>query len=210
MLQATQINWWIDNRQISDGEFGGGLSDDTDYLNWWPGLAFMGADPDKLKQLRSSEALEAIYANDMWDNGLAKAQYDELHTYEDGINILGQAMQLDFGSPKQLERAMVTAKRLEWLTGINSAGQRQIRSSYYSGTKMAEDGVWGWAKPRSYFVFHPALSTRPLQRRARDPQDGPRDGRRLPRASSHRRQRHVHTMHYTVNFNTNEDLPGAQ
>ncbi len=46
----------------------------------------------------------------MWANGLASAQYDELHSYEDGLNTLGQAMQLDFGSPKQLERAMVTSR----------------------------------------------------------------------------------------------------
>ena len=121
------INWYVDNRQISDGEFGGGLSDDTDFLNWWPGLAAMGANPDKLKA-SLERALDATFENGMWENGLARAQYDELHSYEDGINTLGQAMQIDYGSPKQLERAMATAKRLEWLTGYNSAGQRQIRS----------------------------------------------------------------------------------
>ena len=138
------IEWYVDNRQISDGEFGGGLSDDSDFLNWWPGLGMMGADPDKLKHslLRT---LDATYANDMWENGLAKAQYDELHAYEDGINVLGQALMVDYGSPKQLERAMVTSRRLEWLTGINSAGQRQIRSAFRStaGTKMATGGVLG-------------------------------------------------------------------
>ncbi len=64
---------------------------------------------------------------------------------------------MDFGNPKQLERAMLTARRLEWLTGINAAGHRHVRSAYFSGTKMAEGGVWGWAKARSYMVFHPAL-----------------------------------------------------
>src|SRR5450756_717691 len=116
----------------------------------------MGADPDKLKH-SLLKTLDEMYRQDMFANGLAKAQYDELHAYEDGINVLGEAMQIDFGGPKQIERAMETAKRLEWLTGINSAGQRQIRSSYYSGSKMSENGVWGWAKSRSYFVFHPAL-----------------------------------------------------
>ena len=41
-MLADQINWWIDNRQISDGEFGGGIGDDSDYLNWWPGLRHDG------------------------------------------------------------------------------------------------------------------------------------------------------------------------
>ncbi len=115
------INWYIDNRQISNGEFGGGLSDDSDFLNWWPGLAFMGATPDKLKA-SLLKTLDAMYAQNMFANGLAKAQYDELHSYEDGLNVLGQAMMIDFGSPKQLERAMETARRLEWLTGHQLRG----------------------------------------------------------------------------------------
>ncbi len=32
-----------------------------------------------------------------------------------------------------------------------------IRSAYYSGSKMATGGVWGWTKARSYMVFQPAL-----------------------------------------------------
>jgi hypothetical protein len=151
------INWYIDNRQISNGEFGGGLSDDSDLTDLFPSVAFMGAPAQKITQSVSKE-LEATFAQGLWANGLASHQYDELHSYEDGINILGQMMLLDFGSPKQIERAMVTSKRLEWLTGINTAGHRHIRSAYYSGTKMSEDGVWGLSKSRSYFVVQPALS----------------------------------------------------
>ncbi|HEY4379478.1 MAG TPA: LamG domain-containing protein [Acidobacteriaceae bacterium] len=151
------INWYMDNRQISNGEFGGGLSDDSDLTDMFPSVALMGAPAGKITQSVSKE-LEATFSEGLWANGLASHQYDELHSYEDGINILGQMMLLDFGSPKQIERAMVTSKRLEWLTGINSAGHRHIRSAYFSGTKMSEDGVWGLSKSRSYFVVQPALS----------------------------------------------------
>jgi hypothetical protein len=206
-MLRDQIDWYIDNRQISDGEFGGGLSDDTDYLNWWPGLALMGAEPERLK-ISLERTLEATYANGMWDNGLAKAQYDELHSYEDGINTLGQSMQIDFGNPKQLERAMLTAKRLEWLTGINSAGQRQVRSSYYSGSKMAENGVWGWGKQRSYYVFHPALQLVLF--------NGMPETRKLVLETADGFLAHYHAdgkgrpaMHLNVNFHTNEDLPSG-
>ena len=151
------INWYIDNRQISNGEFGGGLSDDSDFTEWWPGLAMMGATPDKIKASLLKE-MDAMYAQHMFTNGLATIQTDELHSYEDGINVLGESMLLDFGSPKQIERAMLTAKRLEWLTGINPAGHRHVRSNYFNGEKMAEGGVWGSSKEASYMVFHPALS----------------------------------------------------
>lgn len=199
------IEWYIDNRQISNGEFGGGLSDDSDFLNWWPPLALMGADPDKL-QASLLKTLEAMYDQKMFANGLASAQYDELHAYEDGINVLSEAMMLDYGSPRLLERAMETSRRLEWLTGYNSAGQRQIRSSYYSGTRMAEGGVWGWAKDRSYYVFHPALllanynGTPRTRKMITETADGFLAHRRAD--ASGRMQ-----MHYTVNFHTNEDLP---
>jgi hypothetical protein len=202
------INWYVDNRQISNGEFGGGLSDDSDFLNWWPGLAFMGATPDKLKA-SLLKTLDAMYDQNMFANGLASAQYDELHSYEDGLNVLGQAMMLDFGSPKQLERAMESSRRLEWLTGVNSAGQRQVRSSYYSGTKMAEGGVWGWGKSRSYMVFHPALSlvlfngTPRTRTMIQEIADGFLAHHHLDPDGKYR-------MHYTVNFHTNEDLPGSQ
>ncbi|HUV70300.1 MAG TPA: LamG domain-containing protein [Terracidiphilus sp.] len=151
------INWYIDNRQISNGEFGGGLSDDSDFTEWWPGLAMMGSTPDKIKASLWKE-MEAMYDQHMFTNGLATIQTDELHSYEDGLNVLGESMMLDFGSPRQIERAMVTAKRLEWLSGINAAGHRHVRSSYFNGAKMAESGVWGWSKEASYMVFHPALS----------------------------------------------------
>jgi hypothetical protein len=151
------INWYIDNRQISNGEFGGGLSDDSDFTEWWPGLAMMGSTPDKIKASLWRE-MDAMYAQHMFTNGLATIQTDELHSYEDGLNVLGESMLLDFGSPKQIERAMVTAKRLEWLTGINAAGHRHVRSNYFNGAKMAEGGVWGWSKESSYMDFHPALS----------------------------------------------------
>jgi hypothetical protein len=151
------INWYIDNRQIPNGEFGGGLSDDSDFTEWWPGLAMMGSTPEKIKASLLKE-MDAMYAQHMFTNGLATIQTDELHSYEDGINVLGESMLLDFGSPKQIERAMVTAKRLEWLTGVNAAGHRHVRSNYFSGAKMAEGGVWGWGKEQSYMVFQPALS----------------------------------------------------
>ena len=200
------VNWYIDNRQISNGEFGGGLSDDSDFLNWWPPTAFMGVMPDKIKA-SDLKTMEAMFAQHMFTNGLATGQYDELHAYEDGLNVLGQTMMLDFGSPKAIERAMATAKRLEWLTGINAAGHRHIRSSYYSGAKMAEDGVWAWSKPNSYFVMQPALSLvlfngMPQTRKmVLELADGLLAHRKLGRDGKY----HIRG---TINFKTDADLPG--
>lgn len=150
------VTWYIDNRQIDDGELGGGLSDDTDLTNLWPGVALMGSEPDKIAtSLR--RVLDACYANGMFTRGLNTIQTDELHNYEEGINCLGQNLILDYASPRQLERAMENARAIAGITGINAAGHRHIRSSYYSATKMAVEGPWGWAKPYSYLALQPSL-----------------------------------------------------
>ncbi len=148
------VLWYIDHRQIENGELGGGLSDDTDMANYWPGIALMGAEPDKIADsLR--RLLDACYAQGLFTNGLPTIQTDELHTYEEGINTLGQNLILDYGSPLQIERAMETARGLASITGVNAAGHRHIRSSYYSGTRMATEGVWGWSKAYSFLAFQP-------------------------------------------------------
>ena len=150
------VRWYIDRRQIENGEFGGGLSDDSDLSDLFPGLAAMGAPQEPILASVAKE-LEATFDQGLWTNGLNAGQYDELHSYEDGINVLGQSMLMNAGSPKLIERAMVTAKRLGWLTAVNAAGHRHVRSNYYSGSKMAEGGVWGRSTARSYHVFQPAL-----------------------------------------------------
>ncbi|HEX8688272.1 MAG TPA: hypothetical protein VF654_17290, partial [Pyrinomonadaceae bacterium] len=150
------VLWYIDHRQIANGEFGGGLSDDGDLTNWWPGLALMGSEPEKVKESLLRE-MEAFYAQGMFTNGLSTIQTDELHSYEEGIQVLGQSLLLDYGDPKQLERAMETSRALFNLTGVNRAGHRHVRSSYFSGSRMATEEPWGWSKPHSILVFHPAL-----------------------------------------------------
>ena len=138
-------SYYIDNRQIANGEFGGGLSDDGDLTNMWPGMAFIGIEPDKL--LRSLLLhMSAYYDQDrpsyeaglkqrslpLFTNGLATIFTDELHSLEEGIQVVAQCMLLDYGNPLHMERGMETASRmLNDITGFNSAGHRHFRSRYY-------------------------------------------------------------------------------
>jgi hypothetical protein len=148
------VNWYIDHRQVAFGDFGGGISDDVDLLNTWPGVALMGCDPDKLS-VSLHRLLEAAFKNGMFTNGLCTIQADELHSYEEGIDCLGANLILDYGNPRQIERAMVTQRGVAGTTGINAAGHRHIRTSYYNGLKMATDDPWGYAKSYSYLVLQP-------------------------------------------------------
>ena len=148
------VNWYIDNRQVPYGDFGGGISDDDDFTNTWPGLAFMGYDPAKLtRSLRAM--LDAAYKNGMFTNGLPTIQADELHSDEEGIECIGANLILDFGNPQILERAMETSRGVERITGFNAAGHRLFRTSYYNGKKMATEEPWGYTKAYSYLVLQP-------------------------------------------------------
>ena len=160
-------SYYIDNRQIANGEFGGGLSDDGDLTNMWPGMALLGIDPDKL--LRSLMLhMNAYYDQDrspcnanlkqrslpLFTNGLATIFTDELHSLEEGIQVVSQCMLLDYGNPLHLERGMETALRmLNDITQVNAEGHRHFRSRYYSGTRIATEDPWQWSVNHSYHVL---------------------------------------------------------
>jgi len=152
------VMWWIDERQIENGQFGGGLSDDGDFSNYFPGPALMGIEPEKITD-SILRLMEAYYDEGLFTNGLPTIQTDELHSYEEGIDVIPQTMLLDYGDPKVVERLMETAKAYDLITGINDLGERQIKTTYFSGTEIALEGVWGRTRTNySHLVLHPGLA----------------------------------------------------
>ena len=151
------VEWYIDNRQIEYGDFGGGLSDDGDLTNYWPPVALMGYKPEKISNSIFSE-MEAMYDNGMFTDGLPTIQTDGLHVYEEGIQVLPQTFLLDFGNPKTIERMMETTKNLgERIIGKNKNGHYHFRSNYFSATKIADEGVWEWSTHPQYMMLQPAM-----------------------------------------------------
>jgi len=140
----------------------------------------------------------------MFTNGLSTIQADALHSYEEGISTLGEALILNFGSPKQLERAMETSRKLEWLTGVNQAGHRHIKTNYFNGLKMSEEDVWGWQKAYSFLVFQPGAllvqfnGAPPTRKLFLELADGLL-AHRKPNANG------GYSLHNVINFRTDED-----
>ncbi len=135
------------------GDFGGGISDDVDLLEQWPGLALMGVQPDKVNA--SLRALsDAVYANGMITSGLGTITTDELHAYEEGLNSDAERLYLNWGEPKSLERLMATARALQGVILKNPAGHLHFATNWYGGTKMYREGPWEWQKPYSFTVMH--------------------------------------------------------
>ncbi len=155
-LYRRFVDWWIDERQIDNGEFGGGLSDDTDLVNQWVPLALMGVEPDRYTA-SVRRVLDATYANGMWTGGLSRIRTDELHSYEEGINSVAQTMQMDWGDPTAIERGMAVAREYRRLVERNPAGPDHIVSSYFSGADIVREGTLGWQRPYSFLILHPGL-----------------------------------------------------
>lgn len=148
------LRWWIDKRQVSNGEFGGGLSDDGDLTAWWPGPAIAGCMPDKISESLRRE-MEAFYDQGMFANGLCAIQTDQLHTLEDGIQALGQCLTLFPTDPLYIERAMENVKGAEFVTGYTDNGHRHVLSGYYSGTRIAMEKPWRYSASDSFHILHP-------------------------------------------------------
>jgi len=89
----------ITNRQIENGEFGGGLST-TAISELLAADRMMGVDTGRLKASCWRE-LEAIYAQGLFTNAFRnRSRPTSCTATRRGINVLGQAMMLDYGGPK--------------------------------------------------------------------------------------------------------------
>ncbi len=161
-------SYYIDHRQISNGEFGGGLSDDDDFSNLLVGAALMGIGPGKIGA-SMRRFLEGYYDQDrdpydaalrqrslpLFTNGLATITTDLLHAYEEGIEAVGQLMLIDYGNPLYMSRGMEIAKRvLDDVTQIAPDGHRHFRSRLYGGTSMSTEDPWQWSGHYSYNMLH--------------------------------------------------------
>lgn len=154
------VNWWIDHRQLQSGpgkgEFGGGLSDDTDLTNHWVPLALMGVDSEKVRRSQLA-LLKATHNNGMWQDGLNRIKNDELHAYEEGVNALAQAMQLNWGQPDIFEQALDVVRNYPRLIETNPEGHAHFISFYFSQSDIDLSPAMGWQKNRSYLITHPGL-----------------------------------------------------
>ncbi len=151
------IDWWIDNRQVAYGDFGGGISDDSDLTQQWPGLALMGVQPDRLNASLTALS-DTVYRNGMFSNGLSTIETDELHAYEEGINANSAMLYLNWGDPLTLERLMETVKAFdEKIILRNPQGHVLFSSNWFGGNKVYREPNWQWQKPYSFPALHPAF-----------------------------------------------------
>lgn len=136
--------WWIRNRQAKDGSLGGGWGDDVEILRSLGAFACICHDtsPFLLQGVRN-------VADGVWNSGSIdrRAGYfaevdDTEHSGEWTADTLPTMIQLDFGNPVYIERAMKTGKLMRdvWMD-YTVKGQRLMRSNYLGATGVGKDGT---------------------------------------------------------------------
>ncbi len=136
--------WWIENRQVENGEFGSndGPNDDSVLVQDFAGLHLMDG-PDEMLLESARKVGLMTWARTMED-GINRQVTDPLHAYEWGANVNNMLAVMDYGDPRWVERMMEIGQHYERLTGINAAGHRHYRSNRYGAGEIVTEGRYGW------------------------------------------------------------------
>lgn len=149
-------DWWIENRQTPNGEFGESLGDDSDLVQDFLKPALL-KDPDG----RLREAVIRI-ADLCWqermENGINLRTTDHLHAYEEGMNANCAAAMIRPHLPKYLERLMVSCRTVrDFMTVVDAEGHRHFPANWYGSRELMTKGSTGVDIPSNALMLHPAL-----------------------------------------------------
>ena len=150
------VDWWVRNRQISSGEFGDGIPQDTSLAANWPGVELMEGPAEQIRASNRS-LVEACYRQGALKNGINGSLAGPLDAYHQGIGILTAAALLDYGNPTCVERIMEATRQYERLTSVNKAQHRHFCSSLFSATDLMEEALYAKEDPHSALMWQPGL-----------------------------------------------------
>jgi hypothetical protein len=136
------IDYWIDERQVPNGELGNGSGDDTDLLGDWVSMALLSDRDDKIR--RSQRLLNDYCWHQTMHNGLNKGFTDALHAYEAGNNMQPFAAVIDYGNPLLMEMLLTTARRYDgFLLSKAVDGKRTSRAGHFNTDRVDLDSRYG-------------------------------------------------------------------
>ena len=129
------IEWWIDNRMRTDGQYGGGWGDDCEMWRWWVPV-LIGFHSPKIADAQARFS-DAMMAQPHMAGGYTNRMTDVEHTAEDSADVITPMMHLDPDNPVWLRRALRPAELMESLwTAKNKRGLLQFKSTYFTVEKV--------------------------------------------------------------------------
>lgn len=132
------IYFWIDERQLSDGQFGGGWGDDVEMWRRWAPILIGFEDP----KANSGQRLlsNGLFAQPHMQGGYTNKVYDVEHTAEDSGDSGTAMMHIAPRDSVWQARALhiATLMRNLW-AGRNKRGFLQFKSTYFSSNTVDTD-----------------------------------------------------------------------
>lgn len=131
------IRWWIENRQLDNGEMGGGYGDDVEMLRQWH--VFIGGADDAIVKRGWLKLAHGVWYSGTIERGYSRAASDVQHSAEPTADTQPAMVGLDYGNPVWVERCMETMKLMrDFWTGINARGHRHFKSAFIGATNEYE------------------------------------------------------------------------
>lgn len=125
------IHWWVDNRQLPNGEYGGGWNDDVEMWRWWSPV-LTGFKDEKI------EAAQALLSRNLITHPRLEGGYlnhvtDAEHSAEETSDVITPMMHIDPGSEFWVAKTLQIFNLMQskW-TGRNDKGQLQFKSTFFS------------------------------------------------------------------------------
>ncbi len=148
---ADVAYWWIDNRQLEDGSFGGGWGDDCEMWKFWPVLIIAFDDP----KIATSEAWLAngMFEQPHMTKGFTSNMHDVQHCAEDTSDTITPMMHLRRDDPIWPERARFVAGLMRDLwTDTNQRGMLQFKGIWFNVDKVSDKPEYACDT-----VYHPKV-----------------------------------------------------
>ncbi len=136
LLKLQQvIHWWIDNRQLEDGTYGGGLNDDCEMWRMWKSIMIGYEDP---KTIEAQEKLTRVTLDrPEMELGYTSRLTDVEHSSEETSDVITPMMHLHPENPEWANwvKKIFRLAKEKW-SGYNEKGLLQFKSSYISSTEI--------------------------------------------------------------------------
>jgi len=143
------INWWIDNRHLEKGDYGGGWGDDCEMWRFWQPILIGFQDP-KIEAAQEKFS-KALLAQPHMAKGYTNQMSDVEHTAEDGSDAITPMMLLQPDNMEWTNKALQLYSMMDTLwTGINDRGQLQFKSTYFTSDSV---DITDWKACGT--VYHP-------------------------------------------------------
>jgi len=150
------IEWWIDNRMLSNGEFGGGWGDDCEMYRWWTPVLF-GFRDEKINAAQEKFS-RSLLSQPHHTQGYTDKMSDVEHTAEDTGDTITPMMHVDPDNPEWSRCALRLAELFETVwSGVNEHGCRQFKSTYFNVAEVSPDPLRACDTPRHFAALQPVI-----------------------------------------------------